>query len=404
MGFFGSVTAGLGVLIALDRESRRGDIAACGLLVVSLTFSSIGIAFVAASLVDLALGRRPRRNRAYVALLPLTLYGLWWLGWGHSAGSNVSLENLEQLPRYLLDAGGAGLMSLLGREPGAAGGHAPVLGQVLLLVLLAATALRIYRERTISRRLAIALTLALVFWALTGLDREAGRYAISSRYQYPSAVFLLLIAAELLQGVRPPRPAVAAVAVLVAAAVFGGVSLLRHDYENTWRPLGEEVRAMLAGVEIAGNSARPGYQVRFPPGVAVPVDSYLALRREHGSPAFSTAALPTHTDNLRRQADTTLAAALGLNLEQVRPGLREQYCQVRSALDSPARLQPGDRITLTAIEGADVRLHLGRFADGFPVVLGRLPTGQTRALEIPTDSSRRPWQLIVGAGQVRLCR
>ena len=71
MGFFGSVAAGLGALIALDREDDRGDRWACALLLASIAFGGVGLAFLVAALADLAFGRRPRRNRVWVALAPL---------------------------------------------------------------------------------------------------------------------------------------------------------------------------------------------------------------------------------------------------------------------------------------------------------------------------------------------
>ncbi len=51
-------------------------------------------------------------------------------------------------------------------------------------------------------------------------NQEPGRTAIASRYQYGGAVFVLLIAANLLQGVRPSRR-VLTVAAAVTAVVVG---------------------------------------------------------------------------------------------------------------------------------------------------------------------------------------
>jgi hypothetical protein len=404
MGFFGSIAAGLGMLIALDRESRRADQIASGLLVVSLAFSSMGVAFVAAGLADLALGRHPRRHRLYITLLPAALYALWWLGWGQSTGSNVSLQNLEYLPRYVLDAAAAGIASLLGREPVVSGGHPPVICQVLTVVLVVAAAFRIGRQREISRGLAIALTLALVFWVLSGLDRTPDRYAISSRYQYPSAIFLLLIAAELLRGVRISRFAVAAMAVVTAGAVFGGVSLLQRDYENTWKPMADEVRLTLAAVDIAGDSARPDFPLTFPPSVVAPTGSYLAGARAHGSPAFDEAELLARPEPERQTADVILAKALGFALDSPAHahtlGCRTLFPAKNGR--APAELQPGTFV-ITATGRADTQLRLGRFADGFPVALGQLPSAGMRALQIPVDGSSQPWRLSIAGGSIRFC-
>lgn len=118
LGYFVSIAAGIGMLIALDREDEWGDCAGCALLAVSLVFPSLGIAFAAGALVDLALGRRPRSGRAYVALAPMALYAAWWLGWGHTAQHHVSLHNLLGTPKFVFDSAAAGVTSLLGLATG----------------------------------------------------------------------------------------------------------------------------------------------------------------------------------------------------------------------------------------------------------------------------------------------
>ena len=85
VGYFGSVAAGIGTLLALDREDRRGDLIASVLAVVALFFGSLGIPFVLALAVDVAMGPRPRRDRAFVAAVPIGVYVIWWIGWGHQA-------------------------------------------------------------------------------------------------------------------------------------------------------------------------------------------------------------------------------------------------------------------------------------------------------------------------------
>jgi hypothetical protein len=186
VGYFASVAAGLGMLIALDREDDRGDRIACALLVVSLAFSSVGLAFAVGALVDLVLGRRPRVPRAYVALLPLVLYGLWWAGWGHSAQNHVSFHNLVTTPKFVFKAAAAGITSLLGLATG--DGSEPdqphlIWGKILLIAGLVLLALRALREGKLSRGLALALALGLAFWILAGINRDVSRLPTSSRLQ-----------------------------------------------------------------------------------------------------------------------------------------------------------------------------------------------------------------------------
>ena len=71
------------MLVALDRDDRRGDIAACAFLTVAAGFSSLGLAFIAAAAVEVFLRRRERGlGRAYVFAIPAALFGFWylWLG------------------------------------------------------------------------------------------------------------------------------------------------------------------------------------------------------------------------------------------------------------------------------------------------------------------------------------
>ena len=82
IGFSGSVAAGIGALLALDRDSRWGDMTACILLVASTCFSELGIPFAVGALVNVALGPWPRLQLLYVPLVPAFLYGLWYLGCG----------------------------------------------------------------------------------------------------------------------------------------------------------------------------------------------------------------------------------------------------------------------------------------------------------------------------------
>ncbi|MDX6595140.1 MAG: hypothetical protein QOI72_522, partial [Solirubrobacterales bacterium] len=187
IGYFASVAAGLGMLIALDHESDRSDRLACALLAVSLAFSSVGLAFAVGALVDLGLGRRPKLRRAYVALLPIALFGLWWIGWGHTAQNHVSAHNLIATPKFVFKAAGAGITSLLGLATG--DGSAPsqphlIWGELLLILGIALVGVRIYRDRGISRGLAIALALGLTFWIAAGVNRDVTRLPTSSRFQY----------------------------------------------------------------------------------------------------------------------------------------------------------------------------------------------------------------------------
>ena len=93
MGFTGSLACGLGAILMLERGDRRGDMLACGLLTAGVTFSSLGLPFIVAAAVDVAL-REDRLRRLFVFAVPALLYAVWWAGWGHTADTALSLHNV----------------------------------------------------------------------------------------------------------------------------------------------------------------------------------------------------------------------------------------------------------------------------------------------------------------------
>ncbi|HEX2096693.1 MAG TPA: hypothetical protein VHF50_04930 [Solirubrobacterales bacterium] len=409
IGYFASVAAGLGMLLALDREDEVGDGIACALAVVSLAFSSVGIPVVAAAVVDVALGRRPRLRRAYVALVPISLYVGWWAGWGHVGQSEVGLDNLLGVPEFVFEAASAGVTSLMGLATG--DGSEPeqpnlIWGKLVLIAASLALVAKVAREGKVSRGLAVALALGLVFWAIAGLNRNEDRLPTSSRYQYPSAVFLLLIAVEALRGVRVPRPAVVAAAAATVAAVFGGISLAEREHRERWVPYADSIRSNLAAVEIAGDAGDPNFTVAFAGNLTAPAGTYLGTVAEYGSPAFTESELAERPSAERDTADLTMAQMLGIALASPEPGERVLQCEMRQA--SPeghtgvTLLRGGFRLTNRG--AGEVEVLLSRFADELSVVLGTLAPGQTTALTIPVDGSDRPWVLgLKGEGPVRLC-
>lgn len=408
LGYFASAAAGLGMLLAFDREDERDDWIACGLLVVSIAFSSLGLVFLVGALVDLVFGRQPRLRRLFVILLPAALFFFWWMVWGHEAESHLSGQNITGLLGYVYDAAAAGVVSLLGLATD--DGTSPdqphlIWGKVAVPLVVALVAFRIWRDKGVSRGLAIALALALAFWILAGLNRSDERFPTSSRYQYPSAIFLLLVIGESLRGIRLPRIALVVATAGAVVAAIGGVSLMEREHEERWRPAADAIRSSLAAVELAGPSADPAFPITFAPNPTVPAARYLDAAAAHGSPAYSEAELERRPEPEKAGADVTMAQALGLAL--IPPQATDRGCQRLVATadgETDITLIRGG-FTLSNEGAAPVEVMLRRFAEvGFPVSLGPVGGGVKTALSIPPDAAKRPWQFgLVGSGPVRLC-
>jgi len=404
---FGAVAAGLGALLALDRDDTRGDRIACALLVVSLAFSILGLAFVAGTVVELILNRRPQRQRAYVALAPIGAFAVWWLGWGHNAESHFSAHNVVHAPAYVFDAAAAGITSLLGLAGGYSGARAPHLdvGRAALAGILALAVWRLARGARPSKGMAVAVTVAVSYWVLAALNTYVDRPPTSSRYQYASAVFILLIVAEALRGRRIGARALAVAGAVSAAAIVGGITLMHREYTRLWRPYSDQLRSQLGAIQIAGRSALPSYVFSFG-ATQASASSYLARVAADGSPAFGESELLRQSELDREIADTTNAQALGIQLgprSAVGPVVGCQTLQATTAGLTPVTLLRGS-FTLRNLGGSEVGVRLGRFSDDLPVDFGSLAPGSIASLAIPSDNSTRPWRLgLVGSDPVRLC-
>ena len=302
-GFLGSLAAGIGALLCLDRGDRRGEIAASALLTVALASSSLGIPILAAAAIEV-LGRPDRRRRWFVLVAPAVLYGLWYLGY-HSGDGRESIDNLLSTPAYVAEAAAAAVGSVfgLGTE----------WGRPLTIAVIALLVLAIRRGAPDPWRLAALIALPLVFWALTGLARADLHEPGAPRYLYPGAIFLLLIAVEAARGLRVSREALAALVVLLGFAAISNVGLLRNG-AGYLRDQTAELDGALAAVRLAGPRVSP--QFRPQPTVAPQIfaGSYLAAVKDLGSPAPAPEELPRLFGRGRAAADGTLRGAYGIAL------------------------------------------------------------------------------------------
>jgi hypothetical protein len=408
--FLGSMTCGLGMLVALDRHDRRGDLYACAWLVGSLLFSSLWLAFAIGAAVDIFLrrGERDWRRRAHVVLVPFFLFVVWWLGWGHEAESALSLHNLATTPLFVLDSFAAAVAALFGLATPVEGITAPGgldWGRPLAVLLGGLALWRVYRLERIPRSFWVVLAIVLAFWILSGISVKSGRVPWASRYQLPGAALMLMVGVELLRGLKLERRLLAPALVIVAAAVASNVLFLKLSYESYERTSRLE-RADLAAVEIARDRVDPGLilEEEIADTGYVPVDagSYLSARDAFGSPAYSEGELKGAPEEARIPADKVLAAALGVGLEPTPApaGAARKSCRTVAG-GAVVTLPSGGALLRAGGEPAEV--SLGRFADSFPVAVGGLSPGAWNELAIPTDRSNRPWRAELSAPGVTVC-
>ncbi len=414
--FIGSLTCGLGMLVALDRRDRAGDAVACAWLIGSMLFSSLWVPFAIGAALDVGLRRADRnwRRRAYVVLIPLALYVLWWLGWGNNGESSLTLHNVGETPLFVLNSFGAALAALLGLATPVEGSVAPGgldWGRPLAVVLGGLAIWRAYGMKRIPRSFWVVLAIGLSFWILGGFDVKPGRVAWASRYQLPGAVFVLLVATELLRGVRLSRRLLAPAAAVVLAVVVSNVLFLHEAYKS-YLYTSQLIRGNLTAMEIARNTVDPGFYLEeeFADTGYDHIDagSYFSAIDAFGSPAYTIAELQASPEPARFAADKVLLNALRVQLEPIpRSAVPSEGCATVDA-SQLYEIPPGG-VTISAGAQPVTDIKMTRFAT--PGEHAPLPVdfqagvgaGKAVRLAIPRDLTSVPWKLQLEGGPATIC-
>jgi hypothetical protein len=433
--FLGSMACGLGMLVALDRRDRVADRIACAWLVGSMLFSSLWLAFAVGAAVDIALRRGDRgwRRRAYVVAVPVVLYAIWWLGWGDNGESSVTLHNIATTPLFVLDSFAAAIGALVGlATPGEGLPSPPGLdwGRPLAVGLGALAAWRLYRLERIPRSLWVVLAITLAFWIFGGIAVKPGRVPWASRYQYPSAALVLLVAAGMLGGLRLDRRLLPPALIAVAVSLAGNGLLLQqsHDFYLATSRL---IKGNLTALEIARNTVEPNFYLEeeFADTGFDHIDagSYFSAVDAFGSPAYTIEELEASPEPVRFAADKVLLNALGVGVETGAP-LPAAAARAKPATPNSASIVvvpatgcvavPGGAQTPLlslppggAVVGAGAQpvtdIKMRRFAtssEEFPVdfQIGVAP-GEAVAVPIPPDLSTVRWKMQLEGGAATVC-
>jgi hypothetical protein len=284
IGFVGSVACGLGALLAIG-AARPRMWAAMLLLFASLMFSGIGLFFLIAAAVWLAL--TPLRRNDIVWLAPVAIaLGVWYLAYGRSGAPPTTTTfagNIAVLPLYVLWGLGSSVAGLIGE-----GG---LFGPVLLLLALVALGFSWRRRRPDGFTVGIAAAL-VAFYVVVGLNRAQIGYqqSGSGRYVYEGAVFWLLLLADAARNLPwrgTWRPAL--VACVFLACFNSGVLLYAYSAAKTEQMLREAADLQALAAERGNPCLNPSAIVDplVMPQVTSPPAYYRAVDR-YGDPTAGT--------------------------------------------------------------------------------------------------------------------
>jgi hypothetical protein len=308
-----ALAAGLGMILALERRDRRGDLGAMALVAVSLASHPIGISFAAVGAVMIVLSSRDGWKRLWVIVLPGVLFAAWWLFIRPAPVSNYPnpLDQVVTFARQAWVALTAAVSGLFGVLEQPAFHQAPA--KVAALALLGLVALGIGIGRTRLPPIFWAALVGLLILLVTPRLSAAGflRMPDESRYLYPEA-FLLLIALGALAGsLKLPGWSMWAASAVLLLSLWPNIDRL-HDAGRQYAQESEQYRVEWSAVEIAGPSAQPGFRFNsFSPDAG----DYLAVVRDFGHGGYTADEIARNPERLRHLADANEVAALGLKLE-----------------------------------------------------------------------------------------
>jgi hypothetical protein len=415
-----AMAAGMGALVAFDRDDRRGEIIACALLVVATLFSSLGLPFLACFLV-LILVREDRWQRIWVIVVPAAIFAIWWLGWGHTAETGFTIANVARSPIYILNGYASSLASLFGLSTPTSETVAGGLewGRPLLAVAVPLTLFRIWKVG-ISRQFWGILALGLSFWMLDAFYAEAGRSPVSSRYALIGVLFLLLLAAELLRGLRIERRAATWTLALIWVAALASIAsnaYYLHQAYTSYHQTAVLEKSSLGAVELARGIVAPNFllseEVTGTGYVSIEAGAYFSARDDYGSPGYDEAELAEAPEPGRYAADKVLFDGERAKISTVPasslPGGEAKPAEGEGTFAVPAagciRAIPTAGVTplLTLPAGGAyvqagpqpvANVELRRFADEFAIQLHEgVESGETIEVALPRDRSSVPWKM-----------
>lgn len=401
VGYLLSAAGGLATWVLLEQRRRFSDLAAMLCLVVSAGSSSLGIAIMIGVAVELA----KERSRLWIVIVPVLLYGLWYLGYGVS---QVTEASLIHAPGFAADMAGAAF--------GGLAGHDLEWGRPMALLGLLIVLRHLFGDIKISARLTGLLATGLALWAITAAARSTISPPDSSRYIYLGAIVIVLIGVELLRGVAITPRASAVSALIVAFCGVSGLTLL-HSGSVGWRATSHTVTAELGALELAARYAPATYRpdpIYAPPVMA---GEYLqAVKRIGSTPADSPAEIQTAESSARTSADSVLFALETPKLVQIPHNHASSSSSPLQVIELTAASQqrrggcielaappasaataivvvPRDGVLISDHGNYHMLLSVKRFGEGFLALDHSVPAQTEMSLSIPADSSSVGWQL-----------
>lgn len=261
-----AICAGLGMLLALERDDRRRAIAACSLGVLAVISHPIALTFLVAGGVLLVARTRTGWRNLWVVVVPALVYGLWWttLRQPPSVEAPVPLSGVLEFGRDAFVVL-CGAVTGIFRPPWTDGVDliTPATAVLAVLALIGAVVAVIRARRVTPWLMAAAAALAfnLIAPALAPGGFAFGlRGPETPRYIYPGVILLFWVIAELLAlraaTTRRSTALAAGACVVFALAMISNIGEL-IDSARGFRAQSAVIESELGALEAARKGRTP---------------------------------------------------------------------------------------------------------------------------------------------------
>ena len=406
IAYIAPVAAGLVMLLAMHRHDTGGDVIAAIGLLASVFSGSDGLGMIVLAAVLIASERPPAWRRLWIPGLATTAYLAWYAAYGVS---DIDAHNVGRIWTYVPEALAAAFASVTG--VGVAHGSpytvATTGGAMVALAALTTLIISLRGGHRTAPLTVAAAAAALALWVAAALAYVPSREADQSRYQYYSAVFLLLAIVAGAPGWRPGRRSAAVLAAAALAIVASNLVILEHR-AAFWRLNSDYTAAETGALDVARDVESPSYVplnlivaglTRHNGILSIVAGPYLAAVARFGSPGDPPAAILARPEAAREAADMVLQNAERVALMPASGPLGRCVTAATGAALPEFSLGPGT-VTVRIARGTVATLTLRRFADRYRRRLAwfrsglaarRFPRGaQAPSGDLPEDRGLRP--------------
>ena len=398
-----AVACGMGALVALDRDSRAGDIVCCLALCLGTITYTVALPFIVGVAV-IVLARSDRWKRAWIFLLPVLIYAAWRI-WVLAADidftrGGLHAEYILLLPAWIFQSlsGILSALSGLNYNFNGAGWLPPTAfaGPALAVAFLLLLAWRISRGSN-----------GVIFWGLVAIAltmftsqvlswipdvREPG----TSRYLYPGAFVVLIVAVEAARRYPVSKNAFFAVWLITLSGFATNLKII-GDSGNSLRERAPQVEMEVTAARLInsmgfffpGPNAKPLTDFVEDPPVAI----VGGAARKYGGLGVPPDDIESQSPQFRQQLDSILIQVIDPTPTPYKPKGPLTGCEPATKFGPVyvTELRDGGA---TLVSRGNGTVSIGKFSDPVTTLEPALKSGQPTALGMPVDESPVPWKLV----------